>query len=160
MQISSPAFPQNGVIPQKYTCEGEGVQPPLRITDVPDETQALAMIVDDPDAPMGLFTHWLVWNIEPDMTDIEEDMTWEGALEGTNSAGTLGWVAPCPPADTGIHHYRFQLFALTSPLDLREGASRDEVEKAIEESEIGRAELIGEYRNSSEVEAFNPTSLE
>ena len=159
MQISSPAFPANGVIPQKYTCEGEGIQPPLRITEVPDTTQALALIVDDPDAPVGLFTHWLVWNIEPDITDIEEDVTWENASEGTNSGGQLGWMAPCPPVDTGVHHYRFQLFALNSPLDLKEGAKRDEVEKAIEECEVARAELVGEYRNANE-SPINPTHLE
>ena len=160
MKISSPAFPQNGVIPKKYTCEGEGAQPPLSISEVPDGTQALALIVDDPDAPVGLFTHWLVWNIEPDITNIEEDVSWESAEEGTNSGGQLSWMAPCPPADTGVHHYRFQLFALNSPLDLREGAKRNEVEKAIEECEIARAELVGEYRNSHEVTPFNPTRLE
>lgn len=160
MQISSPAFAENGVIPQKYTCEGEGSQPPLRITDVPDETQALALIVDDPDAPVGLFTHWLVWNIEPDITDIEEDVVWESATEGTNSAGRSGWMAPCPPVDTGVHHYRFQLFALTSPLDLKEGAKRNEVEDAVKACEIARAELVGEYRNSHENPPFNPTRLE
>lgn len=160
MQITSPAFENQGVIPQKYTCEGEGTQPPLTIADVPAGTEALALIVDDPDAPAGLFTHWLVWNIEPEITTIEEDVTWEGAIEGDNSAGQLGWMAPCPPGDTGAHHYRFQLYALSSPLTVKEGAKRSEVEKAIEEVEIARAELVGEYENSKTAEPYNPTRLE
>jgi len=160
MQITSPVFENQGVVPQKYTCEGEGVQPPLEIKDVPEQAQALALIVDDPDAPVGLFTHWLVWNIEPDISQIEEDVVWEGAMEGNNSAGQLGWLAPCPPADTGVHHYRFQLFALGSPLTLREGATRSEVEEAIGEVEIERTELVGEYENSHNQKFFNPTRLE
>lgn len=159
MQISSPAFPNNGVIPQRYTCEGEGTQPPFRITEVPQGTQSLAIIVDDPDAPTGVFTHWLVWNIEPDVTDIEEDVAWESAIEGSNSGGSIGWMAPCPPADTGVHHYRFQLFALNSPLDLKDGAKRNEVEDAITACEIARAEFIGEYKNSSDRSPYNPTRL-
>lgn len=159
MQITSPTFENKGAIPQKYTCEGEGVQPPLTIADIPHGTEALALIVDDPDAPIGLFTHWLVWNIEPEITSIEEDVTWEGAIEGNNSAGQLGWIAPCPPADTGIHHYRFQLFALNSPLTVKEGATRQEVEQAIEEVEIARAELIGQYENSQTAEPYNPTRI-
>ena len=160
MQITSPAFPNQGSVPQKYTCEGEGAQPPLTISDVPDGTQALALIVDDPDAPVGLFTHWVVWNIEPDISQIEEDASWESAIEGNNSAGQMGWMAPCPPADTGVHHYRFQLFALSSPLTVKEGAQRNEVEKAIEEVEIDRAELVGQYQNSRNSEPYNPTRLE
>jgi len=160
MQITSPAFENQGVIPQKYTCEGEGLQPSLEIADIPDGTQALALIVDDPDAPIGLFTHWLVWNIEPETSIIEEDMIWEGAIEGNNSVGQLGWMAPCPPADTGVHHYRFQLFALNSPLTLKEGAGRNEVEQAIEEVEIARAELVGEYQNNQTFQRYNPTRLE
>lgn len=160
MQITSPAFENQGVIPAKYTCEGEGTQPPLAINDVPAQAQCLALIVDDPDAPVGLFTHWLVWNIEPDIVIIEEDVTWESAIEGNNSAGRLGWIAPCPPVNTGVHHYRFQLFALHSPLTLKEGAGRNEVENAIKEVEVARAELVGMYQNSQTQEPYNPTRLE
>ena len=160
MRITSPAFENNGVVSKKYTCEGEGINPPLHISEMPDGTESFALIVDDPDAVGGLFTHWLVWNIEPDMTIIEEQETFETAKEGTNSGGSIGWFAPCPPKNTGVHHYRFQLFALRSPLDLAEGSERKEVENAIKESEIARAELVGEYRNSQEKEPYNPTRLE
>lgn len=146
MTISSPAFINQASIPQKYTCQGEEINPPLQIGNVPDEAQSLALIVDDPDAPSGLFTHWLMWGIAPDTTLIDEDSIPTGVLEGTNSAGVLGYTAPCPPADTGEHHYRFQLFALSNDdIGLQEGANRDDVENAMKDAVIDRAELVGMY---------------
>lgn len=145
MTISSPAFINQASIPQKYTCQGEGINPPLEISDVPEEAKSLVLIVDDPDAPSGLFTHWVMWGIGRDTTIIDEDSIPGGVLEGTNSAGILGFTAPCPPEDTGEHHYRFQLFALSQELDVAEGASRDDVENAMKDFVIDRAELVGMY---------------
>jgi Raf kinase inhibitor-like YbhB/YbcL family protein len=146
MQITSPVFENQQTIPQQYTCEGEGSMPPLEISDVPEAARALALIVDDPDAPVGLFTHWLIWNISPSTTKLEGLV--EGAKQGKNSTGQIGWIAPCPPAGTGVHRYRFQLYALSQELDLPEGAGREELEKAIEKVDINRAELVGKYSNS------------
>lgn len=145
MTISSSVFGNQGTIPQKYTCQGESMNPPLQITDVPEGAKSLVLIVDDPDAPIGLFTHWLVWGIAPDTEFIDENSLPDGALEGTNSAGVMGFTAPCPPEGTGVHHYRFLLFALSDDLDIPEGANRDTLEKVIENLDIARAELVGTY---------------
>lgn len=158
MQLTSPEFINQASIPQKYTCQGEGMNPPLEISDVPQEAVSLILIVDDPDAPVGLFTHWLMWHIDPATTTIEEDSIPQGALEGVNSSGSLGWTPPCPPEDTGIHHYRFILSALSQDVDLEEGASRDEVVKAMEDTVIDRAELVGMY-SSAKGHPENPTRL-
>lgn len=144
MTITSTAFAQGGTIPQKYTCQGESVIPPLRIADVPENAKSLALIVDDPDAPVGLFTHWLMWNI-PVTTENIEDIH-EAVMEGKNSAGEIGWIAPCPPSGTGVHHYRFQLFALdTDSLPLSQQATRQEVEDVLKDHDVERAELVGVY---------------
>lgn len=154
MQISSPAFINETSIPQKYTCQGEGVNPPLDIQKVLEEAKSIVLIVDDPDAPMGLFTHWVIWHIDPAVQTIDEDSIPQGAMEGVNSSGGLGWMAPCPPEGTGVHHYRFTLFALSEDLDIEEGATRDEVENAMKDMVIDKAELVGVYppeSNHSEI---------
>jgi hypothetical protein len=145
MQITSPTFKNQASIPQKYTCQGEGINPTLEISDVPKEAKSLVLIVDDTDAPVGLFTHWVMWGIAPDTTFIDEDSIPDGVLEGTNSAGVMGYTAPCPPSDTGVHHYRFQLFALSKDIDIPEGSDRNTLENAMKNFDIGRAELVGTY---------------
>jgi Raf kinase inhibitor-like YbhB/YbcL family protein len=145
MQIGSPAFANQATIPQEYTCHGAGNVPPLAITGVPDGAKSLVLIVDDPDAVSGLFTHWLTWDLPPNVTEFNAQTDITGAVEGKNSTGSNGYIAPCPPSGTGVHHYRFQLFALKELLDLPENMTRDQIESAMKDLVIARAELVGQY---------------
>lgn len=149
MKVSSPAFTNNAAIPAEYTCDGKGKNPPILVSDVRDGVKSLVLIVDDPDAPMGLFTHWVVWNIPPETQEIAEDTMSSLAKIGRNSAGEVGWIAPCPP--NGLHHYRFQVFALSELLSVPEGSERDSVEREMEKRVIERAELVGEYQRQDRV---------
>jgi len=108
MTLSSSAFPNNGAIPAKYTCDGANVSPPLTISAVPAGTKSLALTVDDPDAPGGSFTHWLTWNIPPSTTTIGEGQ--HAGTEEPNGFGKSGYGGPCPPS--GLHHYVFTLYAM------------------------------------------------
>jgi Raf kinase inhibitor-like YbhB/YbcL family protein len=138
MTLSSPAFANNGEIPEKYGCSGGGqaVSPPLTISGAPPEAKSLALIVDDPDAPGGTFTHWVVWNIAPSTTSVAEGLTPAGASEGKNTSGQNGYAAPCPPS--GEHHYVFNLYALDAP----QIATADEIPKHA----VAQAKLVGRYR--------------
>lgn len=158
MKLTSPAFINQASIPQKYTCQGEGINPPLEISEVPENAKTLVLIVDDPDAPQGEFVHWVMWHIDPATTVIEENSIPQGAMEGMNSASELGWIAPCPPEDTGEHHYRFMLSALSKDIELEEGTTRDDVYKAMGNYVIDRAELVGMY-SSIKNHPTNPTEL-
>ncbi|MBI4127472.1 MAG: YbhB/YbcL family Raf kinase inhibitor-like protein [Parcubacteria group bacterium] len=143
IQVTSSAFSHNGAIPPKYTCDGENVSPPLAIAGIPDEAKSLVLIMDDPDAPAGTWTHWTVWNINPMVSEIEEGSVPVGAGEGTTSFGKPGYGGPCPPS--GTHRYFFKIFALDTMLDLAPGASRNELEKAIEERILDQGEIVGHY---------------
>src|SRR5438876_9788033 len=121
MKISSSAFQEGGNIPSKFTCDGTDANPPLRFEGAPAETKSLVLIVDDPDAPSGLFTHWLIWNISSQTTTIAEGSTPKG-VQGTNDFGKSGYGGPCPPS--GTHRYYFKIFALDRELDLPFGAKR------------------------------------
>ncbi len=107
MKLTSPTFTNNSNLPTKYTCDGQGINPPLVISGVPANAQSLALISDDPDAPIGTFVHWLVWNIDSKITEIKENSIPQGASLGKTSAGTTGYVAPCPPS--GTHRYFFKV---------------------------------------------------
>lgn len=144
LSISSPAFPHNGMIPKRYTCDGADVSPPLLLGHVPEKTGSLALIVDDPDAPRGTWVHWVVWNIGPDTREIPEDSVPPGALQGTNDFGKRKYGGPCPPS--GTHRYFFKLYALDAPLALSAGATKAQVEKAMSGHLLGKAERIGLYR--------------
>ena len=144
ISIASPAFPSNGMIPKKYTCDGADVSPPLSIGNVPAKTQYLALIVDDPDAPMGTWVHWVVWNIAADTRDIPENTLPPGALQGTNDFGKQKYSGPCPPS--GTHRYFFKLYALNAPLALKAGAAKAQVEEAMSGRLLGKTELVGIYR--------------
>lgn len=143
MTISSPAFKANQSIPAKYTCDGDGVNPPLQFSGVPAQAKSLALIVDDPDAPSGDWTHWLVWNINPETAGIAEGSTPREATEGTTSFGSTGYGGPCPPS--GQHHYRFTLYALDSKLDLPTRTTGDGLKQAMQGHIVGQAEVIGVY---------------
>ncbi len=145
MKFTSPAFEPNGSIPSQYTCDGQGMSPPLQIGDAPPAAKSLVLIVHDPDAPIaGGFTHWVMWNIPPQTTAIAENTVPAGAVQGQNGAGGNKWTAPCPPS--GTHHYQFMLYALDAQLDLPKTTNKDGLEEAVLEHIIGQAMLTGLYQ--------------
>jgi hypothetical protein len=143
IKITSSAFSQGEMIPQKYSCDGEGVNPPLQIENVPDKAKSLVLIFDDPDAPGGTFTHWLVWNIDPKISEIVEDSIPQNGVVGTNSGNRQDYFPPCPPS--GTHRYIFKIFALDSTLNLVAGAKRSELEEAMQNHILDQGELMGKY---------------
>ncbi len=143
MKITSPAFEQDGDIPVEYTCDGQGGSPPLEFFGVPEGTKSLVLVVDDPDAPMGTWVHWTIWNIKPDAGQVAASSTPSGAVEGKTSHGRSGWGPPCPPS--GTHHYFFKLYALDTMLDLGSSADVDALESAMAGHILDKAGLIGLY---------------
>lgn len=146
LKISSPAFSHNGMIPSKHTCDGADVSPPLRIEGVPTEAKSLALIMDDPDAPRGIWVHWVAWNIDPKTRGIPENGLPAGAVQGRNDFGTERYGGPCPPS--GTHRYFFKLYALDAPLSLARGATKAQLESAMKGHILGQAELVGLYKRS------------
>lgn len=145
MRLFTPAWEEGGTIQAKYTCDGENVSPPLEWSDVPAGARTLALIVDDPDAPRGLFLHWLLWNIPASENGLTEGAH-GSALEGRNGFGQVGYGGPCPPG--GTHRYYFRLFALDTELDAPAGATRERVERAMQGHILDKAELMGRYQRS------------
>ncbi len=141
MRIAS-EFDHEAMIPSKYTCDGEDVSPELEFSDIPQEAESLALVMDDPDAPSGTFDHWVVWNIPPETEMVPEGKEPEGT-QGSTGFGRRGYGGPCPPS--GTHRYFFKLYALDSMLDLEEGSSKDELERVIEGHIIEKAVLMGRY---------------
>lgn len=142
-KLSSPAFADSGSIPQKFTCQGENVSPELNWSETPASAQSFALIMDDPDAPSGTFTHWVLFDIPADQKQLAEGAGPIG-VGGNNGLGQTGYMGPCPPS--GIHRYYFRLYALDVPsLNLKAGASRSEVEAAMKNHIIGAAETMGRY---------------
>lgn len=142
MKLTSPVFTNNSYIPSKYTCDGEEVSPPLIIENIPDGTRSLALIVDDPDAPMKIWVHWVVYDIPP-TTNVIAENTIPGKL-GKNDSNPGNYGGPCPPS--GTHRYYFKIYALDKVLGLGEGADKRTLEKAMEEHIISKAELVGLYK--------------
>lgn len=142
MNITSSAFQQGANIPSKFSCDGANTSPPLQISNVPPGVKSLVLIVDDPDAPSGLFTHWAVWNISPQTSTIPEGSTPKGA-QGTNDFGKSGYGGPCPPS--GAHRYYFKIFALDRDLDLPSGAKRSQLDAAMKGHVVAQGELMGRY---------------
>jgi Raf kinase inhibitor-like YbhB/YbcL family protein len=146
LQISSTAFENNSNIPEKYTCDGINVNPPLQIFNVPENAKSLALIVNDPDAPAGQWTHWLVWNIDPKTADIFENSTPLGSAVGINDFKEVSWGGPCPP--TGNHQYQFKLYALDQLLHLEHGSTLEQLEDAMLGHVVDQAEYVGYYSRS------------
>jgi Raf kinase inhibitor-like YbhB/YbcL family protein len=138
--VKSPAFANNGFIPTKHTCDGEDVNPPLNIEGTPDGTQSLVLIVDDPDAPMGTWDHWIVWNIPPS-GKIEENSV--PGVEGLNDFRKHSYGGPCPPS--GTHRYFFKVYALDTKLNLNANSRKNDLEKAMQSHILAKGELIGRY---------------
>lgn len=139
--VKSPAFEANKPIPRKYSCDGQDINPPMKIEGLPNEAKTLVLIVDDPDAPSGTFDHWVVWNIPASMANIGENAV--PGMEGMNSARQQGYMGPCPPS--GTHRYFFKVYALDTALTLSIGSKKKDVEKAMEGHIIAKGELMGLY---------------
>ena len=147
MKITSPAFSEGGKIPLKFTCEGENINPELHFDAIPENAKALALIMDDPDVPEfirkeRIWDHWVVFNIPPKTKKIEENSQPLGTA-GKNTSGKLNYEGPCPPDRE--HRYFFKLYALDQELDLLEGATKTEVEKAMQGHILAKAQLMGRY---------------
>ena len=148
MKLTSPAFTESGKIPAKYTCDGNNINPPLIISEVPEGAKSLALIMDDPDAvvPAGkIWDHWVVWNIPHFIREIKEGQEPRG-VRGRGTGNNLTYKGPCPP--DGVHRYFFKLYALKSGLQLPEGSTKAEVEAAMKGYILAKAELMGRYERS------------
>jgi Raf kinase inhibitor-like YbhB/YbcL family protein len=141
--LQSSAFEHGEPIPVRHTCEGEDLSPPLSWSGAPEGTLSLALVVDDPDAPGETFTHWLGWGLDPGAEGLGEGAV--APVEGRNGFGTSGYRGPCPPPGHGRHRYFFRLYALDFESDLRAGAGKGELERALEGHTLAVAELIGTY---------------
>ncbi|HVX58878.1 MAG TPA: YbhB/YbcL family Raf kinase inhibitor-like protein [Candidatus Saccharimonadales bacterium] len=143
MQITSPAFQDGETIPEQYTCRGDNVNPPLNFFNIPSGAQSLALIVHDPDAPVGDYTHWLVWDMPASTQSISPNSVPVGAMRGMNDNDDIGYMGPCPPDGTGTHRYMFELYALGRTLGLESGSSRAQLTQAMESSILSSATLTG-----------------
>jgi len=145
MKISSPAFSNGDVIPKKYTCDGENISPPLKIENPPSKTKTFVLIVEDPDAPFGVFTHWIVWNIPSTTEFLAEGSVPKEAVEGVNDFGKRGYGGPCPPPHS-LHRYFFKLYALDDKIELPFNIKKELLERAIKQHIISKAEFFGVYK--------------
>lgn len=144
MKLTSPEFKNNDFIPKKFTCQGLDINPTLVIEDIPKEAESLALIVDDPDAPMGTWVHWVVYDI-PLISQIKESSI--PGKQGSNDSGRNNYHGPCPPS--GTHRYFFKIYALDTMFNLREGISKVDLEQVMEGHILANAELIGLYKKSN-----------
>jgi Raf kinase inhibitor-like YbhB/YbcL family protein len=145
IRLSSPAFPNGGTIPRRYTCDGEGAAPPLRWSGVPASAREVALVVDDPDAPAGTFVHWVVFGIRPGTTGLPAGTKPATLRQAQGSSGRVGYEPPCPPEGSKPHRYRFTLYALKAPTELQDGAPAEEVRSAIDREAIASGTLVGRY---------------
>jgi len=148
--LNTDAFVPNEAIPSRYTCDGEDVSPALSWSDVPSATAAFALIVDDPDAPGRVFTHWALFNLPSSLQGLPEgvptiELLENGGIQGKNDFGKIGYRGPCPPRGSP-HRYRFFLYALDSPIDLEPGASKQQVLDRIQGHILAEAQITGTYQ--------------
>jgi Raf kinase inhibitor-like YbhB/YbcL family protein len=143
IQLSSSAFRDGDTIPKKYTCDGEDISPQLSWSGLPQGTQSLALIVDDPDAPAGTWVHWVLYDISPDVSDLPEDAQGLG-IEGKTSFRDPGYGGPCPPKGKP-HRYFFKLYALDKTLGLKPGATKADLEKAMQSHILAQGRIMGTY---------------
>jgi Raf kinase inhibitor-like YbhB/YbcL family protein len=148
MKLTSSAFEAGGMIPKKYTCDGQDISPPLSWSDVPGGAKSLALIADDPDAPAGTWVHWVAWNIPVTARGLDEnvpkrDQLADGSKQGTSDFRRVGYGGPCPPS--GTHRYFFKLYALDTTFTLPASTTKKDLEKAMQNHILGQAELMGKY---------------
>ena len=148
MQVTSPAFKEGQPIPRHYTCDGVNISPPLDWTGVPKSAKTIAIIADDPDAPSGTFVHWVIYNLPAENIGLVENLPPSeslkaGGFQGKNDFEKIGYGGPCPPS--GTHRYLFKVYALDSDLPLKAGATKAEVEKAMQGHIVAQAQLMGTY---------------
>lgn len=148
MKIKSLAFQEGGKIPRKYTCDDKDVSPPLFWEDIPEDTKSLALICDDPDAPMGAWVHWVIYDLDPAINELPENVPMteildNGGIQGRNDFRRIGYGGPCPPG--GIHRYYFKLYALNIKLDLGPGLTKSELLRAMEGHILDECQLMGKY---------------
>ena len=149
IEIKSAAFEQGGMIPRQYTCDGKDVSPPLAWSSIPEGTKTLALICDDPDAPMGTWVHWVLFNIPAHIKELPENIPPQkelenGAKQGTNDFPMIGYGGPCPPS--GTHRYYFKLYALDTEIDLDAGITKAQLLKAMEGHILAEGQLMGRYK--------------
>lgn len=149
IKMKSTAFGEGGMIPKKYTCDGEDVSPPLSWGPVPGGTKSLALICDDPDAPMGTWVHWVLFNLPPNIQELPENippqkMLENGAKHGITDFRRLGYGGPCPPG--GTHRYYFKLYALDTEINLDAGITKKQLLKAMEGHILAEGQLMGKYK--------------
>ena len=140
LYLTSSAFTEGERIPIRYTCDGENISPPLEIRNLPKYTESLVVVVEDPDAPRGIWTHWLVWNVPPS-NSINEGVV--PGIQGTNDFGKLHYGGPCPPQ--GLHHYYFRIYALDVMLNIKEGTGRQALLRVVGPHVLAVGELMGVY---------------
>jgi Raf kinase inhibitor-like YbhB/YbcL family protein len=150
MEISSSAFKDGQPIPIQYTCDGKNISPPLTWKGAPGNTQSFVLMVDDPDSPTGIWTHWTVFNVPSDVSELTEDFAkthaaTPAAKDGMNSFKKVGYGGPCPPAGKP-HHYFFKIYALDISLDLQPGASRNDIEAGMKKHILAIGQLMGTYQ--------------
>ena len=151
IKITSPVFKDGGMIPPKYTCDGENISPPINWGNKPAGTKSIALICDDPDAPSDTWVHWVIYNIPPDTdgldADVPNDMVLaDGTYHGKNDWDKMGYGGPCPPS--GIHRYFFKIFALDTKLELEPGATKQELLKAMQGHILSENSLTGKYKRN------------
>ena len=144
LTITSPAFRQSASIPEKYTCDGTDVNPPLEVANIPQGAKSLAIIAEDPDAVSGVFDHWVAWNLQP-RENIDQNPS---GIHGKNSTGANGYSGPCPPS--GTHRYFFKVFALDTVLNISESSGKQELLRAMEGHILGAGELMGLYKRKGQ----------
>lgn len=148
MEITSTAFDEGKPIPTQYTCDGEDLSPPLSWDGAPEGTKSFALIADDPDAPVGTWVHWVLYNIPADKTSLLADIADskklnDGSMHGVNDFKRFGYGGPCPPG--GTHRYFFKLYALDTMVDLAPGATKKELLKEMEGKVLAETQLMGTY---------------
>ena len=149
--ITSDAFLEGEEIPTKYTCDGDDLSPDLRWSDIPPNTKSLALICDDPDAPSGAFTHWILFDLPPTVTELPEGVSTarrlaNGAVQGQNDFNRIGYGGPCPPPNDSEHRYYFRIYALDTELQLQGGARREDVVPAMVGHVMATGHLMGTYK--------------
>jgi hypothetical protein len=144
LKILSPVFTDHGPMPVKYSCKGENINPPLHVRNMPAGVISLAIIMEDPDAPSGVFDHWVVWNIPP-MDEIPEKL--ELGVSGNNSRGKMGYTGPCPPS--GTHRYAFKVYALDALLELPPGTGKKNLLNTLREHILAAGEFVGTFSKAA-----------